>query len=572
MTIWKQRDFDKNIEASLLKSGKGRLLSRLLSQRNIDSLLADVFINSDYKELSHPHTLNDVDKAALLFCNVAKNGGKIAVIGDYDCDGIIGSVMIKELCTVFGLDCSVFLPSRLDHGYGLNPQTVKAFLSKDRSDLSLLFVVDCGTNSKNEIEQLFQAGIKNIVVIDHHLPSENIANNASALISWHLSKDRKEMCACGEIFQFIRGIRWLTKRVNPVEFLSYAAIGTIADVSSIIGDNRIIVKNGLTDYALNHVVSTGLKALMRHSKIYTNTVTQHDVAFKIAPRINAVGRLFNPDIVFGLLIERDPDIANNTAEYVIGYNEERKKIQKVIEDEAVMKATAQKNKNGIMVVGDWHIGVVGIVASKLVEVFNKPAIVIGKLGEVYKGSGRSTKGVNIKEILDICPELFVAYGGHAGAVGVTLKPENISKAHKVFDKACGKYFSKNSLSKEVVNYYDAMLDVGLINPKTSILLRNSMYPYCDEYNSEPIFMIPQATIMDASVMEKEHWRLLTFFVERNGKRCPYPFKFFTKKFGTEIEGRTADILFSFPQHDNFEATRFSQFELYVTDIVQKEKD
>lgn len=572
--MWEPKSYDKEVEAILVKKGKGRLLSRLLSQRNIDPLSVEDFIASDYKGLSHPHALNDIDKAAMLFCNVAKAGGKIAVIGDYDCDGIIGSVMIKELCTNFGLDCSVFLPSRLEHGYGLNNETVKDFLKKDRSDLDILFVVDCGTNSKDQVQTIFEAGVKNVIIIDHHLPSETIATNASALISWHLSNNAngfREMCACGEIFQFIRGVRWLTKRVNPVEFLTYAAIGTIADVSSIMGDNRIIVKNGLTEYAINNVIASGLKALMRQSKIYSQNLTQHDVSFKIAPRINAVGRIFNPDIVFGLLIERDHDIATNTAEYIIGYNEERKKIQRAIEDEAVAMATTQKNKNGILVVGEnWHIGVVGIVASKLVEIFNKPSIVIGKLGDIWKGSGRSVRGVNVKEILDLCPELFVAYGGHAGAVGVTLKPEMVDKAHKIFDKACAKYYSQRSISKEIVNFYDAMLDVPLITPATSTLLRTNLYPYCDENNSEPVFMIPQVTIMDTSVMEREHWRLLTFFIERNGKRCPHPFKFFTKKFGTEVEGKTADILFSFPQHDNFEASKFSQFELYVCDIIPKE--
>lgn len=572
--MWESRPYDKNREEMLVKQGKSKLLARLLSQRNLDPFVIDDFIASDYKGLSHPHALNDVEKAAKLFCEVVKNNGKVAVIGDYDCDGIIGSVMIKELCNVFGIDCNSFLPSRLEHGYGLSKATVEDFFKKNEVAPDLLFVVDCGTNSKDEIKQLYDGGIKHIIIIDHHLPSENIATNADALVSWHLSKDDgcREMCSCGEIFQFIRGVRWLTKKINPVEFLTYAAIGTVADVSPIIGDNRIIVKNGLTEYAINHVIASGLKSLMRQSKIYTANMTQHDVAFKIAPKINAVGRIFNPNIVFGLMIERDPDIASNTAEYIVGYNEERKKIQKDIEIEAIKMAQKQNNKSGILVVNDkWHIGVVGIVASKLVETFNKPSIVIGKFGERWKGSGRSVKGVNLKEILDTCPEIFETYGGHAGAVGVTLKASMVDKAHKIFDKACHKYYTQKSISKEAVSYYDAMLDVPLIIPDTSLMLKNNLYPYCDEHNSEPVFMIPQVTIMDTSITEKETWRLFTFFVERNGKRCAHPFKFFTKKFGTELEGKTASVLFTFPQHDNFEATRFSQFELMVTDIIVKEK-
>lgn len=571
--MWQQRPYDKLLEESLIKQGKGRLLSRLLAQRNIKLDAVDTFLSSDYKNLSHPHSLYGVEKAVDIFCKSVKNGESIAFWTDYDADGVLSGVMIKELCNNFGIECTCMFASRLEHGYGLNEKSIKEIKEKCKDKrIDLLFVLDSGTNSFNEIEELKKSLKCKIIIVDHHLPSENYARNADALISWHFSKESKqEMCAAGEVFQFIRGIRWLTKKINPIEYLSLTAIATVADVSPIIGNNRIIVKNGLTEFAINHIVASGLKALMQQSKIYGKALTQQDISFKIAPKINAVGRVFNPDIVFGLLIERDHDIAENTAEYIIGYNEERKKIQKQIEIEAIKLAEKQKSKSGILVIGEnWHIGVVGIVASKLVETFNKPAIVVGKLGKIWKGSGRSVKGVNIKEILDTCPELFETYGGHALAVGVTLKAEMVEDAHKIFDKACDDYYAHKSISKEVVSYYDAMIDVPLLTPETSIMLRNSLYPYCVENNSEPIFMIPQATIMDTKVIEKETWRLLTFYIERNGKRCPYAFKFFTKKFGTELEGVVADIFFSFPQNESFGETRFSQFELSPTDIVTKE--
>lgn len=572
--MWQQKKYDKDREKDLISQGKGKLLSRLISQRNIPLEEVDSFLSSDYKKLSHSYTLNDCEKAVNLWCEIAKVKGEIATIGDYDADGIIGSVMIKELCNVFGLNCYSFLPSRIDHGYGLSKLSVRDFIEKCPSIPDLLFVIDCGTNSKEEIKMLYDYGIKRIIIIDHHVPStESLALNADALISWHLSKDYKyEMCSCGEIFQFIRGIRWLTKKIDPKEFISYAAIGTVADVSPIIGDNRIIVRNGLTGYALNHVRASGLGALIRQSKIYGEGLIQHDVAFKIAPKINAVGRIFNPDIVFKLLIERDPDIANNTAEDIAEYNEERKKIQKQIEHEAVELARKYQNKNGILVFKDsWNIGVVGIVASKLVEIFNKPSIVIGKNGDIWKGSGRSIKGINLKEILDTCPNIFESYGGHSGAVGVTLKTQSLEEANNIFDEACEKYYSDNNISQESIRNYDAMLDIPLIIPQTSIMLKNNLYPYCDENNPEPIFMVPQATIIDVKIAEGVTWRLLTFFIARNGKRCPYPFKFFTKKHDTGLEGKVMDVFFSFPQNNDFNASRFSQFELFVSDIIDKEK-
>jgi len=570
--MWKQKTHNKEIEPVFIKKGYGKLLSRLLSQRNIKLHNVDTFLFSDYKNLSHPYSLYGVEKAVDIFCKSVKNGESMAFWTDYDADGVLSGVMAKEMCNNFGIECTCMFSSRLEHGYGLNEKSVKEIKEKFKDKrIDLLFILDSGTNSFNEIEELKKSLKCKIIIVDHHLPSENYARNADALISWHFSKEpQQEMCAAGEIFQFIRGIRWLTKKINPIEYLSLAALATVADVSPVVGDNRIIVKNGLTEFAINHVVSSGLKSLMRQSKIYGKNLTQHDVSFKIAPKINAVGRIFNPDIVFGLLIERDPDIANNTAEYIMGYNEERKKIQKEIETEAIKLAEKQNDKNGILVVGDsWHIGVVGIVASRLVEVFNKPSIVVGKMGKIWKGSGRSVKGVNLKEILDTCPEIFETYGGHSGAVGVTVKPEMIGEAHKIFDKACDRYYSQKSISKENVNYYDAMIDIPLLSPDTSTMLNNSLYPYCVENNAEPIFMIPQARIIDTKLIEKETWRLLTFYIERKGKRCPYAFKFFTKKFGTELEGRLADVLFTFPQHNTFGETKYSQFELSAIDIVVK---
>lgn len=567
--MWKQRPFDEFREKTLIAQGKSKLLSRLLSQRNISPDTIEDFLASEYKNLNHPYSLHDVEKASSIFLEVAKANGRIAVAGDYDCDGIISATMIKELCNSFGLECNVFLPSRLEHGYGLSEKTVAAFLEKNKDIPDLLFVVDCGTNSKKEIDMLREAGIKKIIIIDHHSVDEkNLALNADALVSWHLSKSN-EMCACGEIFQFIRGIRQLSKKVNPIEFLTYAAVGTIADVSPVVGDNRIIVKNGLTTFAINHILASGLTALMKQSRIMAPTLTQTDVSFKIAPKINAAGRIFQPDIVYGLMIERDPDIALKIAEYIGTFNDERKAIQKKIEQQALICVEQEKEKytHGILLFCDsWHIGVVGIVASKLVEEFNKPTIVAGKNGEIWKGSGRSVKGVNLKNVLDTCPEIFEGYGGHSGAVGVTLKTHSLNDAAIVFNKACEKYFSENSVDKNQDKFYDAKLSAKLINPKTSEILSESLYPYCQENNMEPVFMLPDALITSVSTSEGKGWKVLTFNAEKGDIKVEAPFKTFSAKCGTEIEGRRANIYFSFPQHYEMTPNKYNKFELMVSDI------
>lgn len=571
--MWKLRPYDKAKEEQLIKSGKSKLMARLLAQRNIETDHVDKFIASEYQNISSPFSLAGVEKAAKVFVEAIKNKWKILSSGDYDVDGILSSVMIKELCNAVGLECQFFLPSRLEHGYGLGQKTIAALIekmAKKNYKPDLLIVLDCGSNSYNEIEQLKQH-IPHVIVIDHHLLDKTHAPNVDALVSWHLG-GTCEMCTCGEVYQFIRGVYQLTgnKAINPIEYLTLSAIGTVADVMPIVSDNRIIVKNGLTSYAINHVVSSGLTALLKASNINAPVLTQMDVSFKIAPKINAAGRIDEPDIIYGLFTERDPDMALKIANFVGTYNDERKELQKKIEGEAITQVEAAEEKftHGILVRDDWHVGVVGIVASKLTEKFYKPALVIGNNNGIWKGSGRSVKGVNLKAILDMCPEIFEGYGGHEAAVGVTLKNDSLETAADVFNAACKKYYELNKISFEECNFFDAKVNAQLINPKTAEVFTDSLYPYCDENNAEPVFMLPDALIHNTSINQGKGWRLLTFHASRDID-IPYPFKVFGHKFGQALEGRKADIFFSFCQIPEKPRNQYETFELMVKDIVLK---
>jgi single-stranded-DNA-specific exonuclease len=378
------------------------------------------------------------------------------------------------------------------------------------------------------------------------------------------------MCACGEIYQLIRGIYQLiqpSKKLNTIEFLSYAAIATIADISPIVGDNRIIVKNGLTSYAINHVLGSGLMALLKQSNIHNPVLTQADVSFKIAPKINAAGRISSPDIAYKLFIERNPSAAEELAKCLGQYNNERKELQKKIEEQAI--CLVQENINdfthGILVCDkNWHIGVVGIVAARIAEVFNKPTLIVGCNGGFCKGSGRTIPGVNIKEILDMCPELFEGYGGHEGAVGITISPDKLKNAGKIFNAACKKYFEQYNINPEPFLYYDAKIKSEIVNPKTAELIYKNLYPYCVENNAEPIFLLSKAIINRVSVSNGANWQLLTIFVNN----IPHPFKTFNTKFDANLSGKTVDLYFSFQQIYELPPNKFSNnFELMVRDIV-----
>jgi single-stranded-DNA-specific exonuclease len=262
------------------------------------------------------------------------------------------------------------------------------------------------------------------------------------------------------------------------------------------------------------------------------------------------------------------DIAKNTAEHVLSFNDERKEKQKNMEEEALSLAKKTKCKNGILVHSEeFHIGVVGIVAAKIVEKFNLPTVVVGKSNDKWKGSCRSIGNIDIKKILDRCPELFEAYGGHSMAAGVTMKPDMLGVAAQIFDKACSDYYNENGIIKDKTRYYDVEINIDQINPEVSRLLLDTIYPYCNENNNEPIFVLKDIEIVGTTVKEGATWRLFSFYAQNGDKKLEYPFKFFTTKYGSEIEGRKAKIMFTFPQKRYFTNTLYDKFELTVKDIV-----
>ena len=548
--MWKLKESDNLKEQELKKSGNHRLLARILSQSEFSADEVESVLSTDYQNLSHPFGLNDVEKAARLFIEHAKNKSRIAIIGDYDCDGITSTTMLFELCRNFGLSCTPFLPSRLDHGYGLSRGTIESFKQKVKQPPDLLFVTDCGTSNYDEIQELKDFGIKDVIIIDHHLPAKDkVSTNADALISWHFSDGFNEMCACGEVFQFIRGIRHLTKHVDPIEFLSYAAIGTLADSQPIVGDNRIIVKNGLTKYAFDHVMSSGLNALIRSKIKYCNVITQTDIEYRIAPMINAAGRIETPDIVFRLLTECDGVIAAEMATKVSQINEERKHLQSFVEGDAVKKAHEIKAENGVFVYGEsYHIGIVGIVASRVVEETGKPALVIGCYKGLWKGSGRSVPGVNLKEILDSCSFMFEKYGGHAAAVGITMKPEYLEKAQEIFDKACKDYYEKHGVKGEFVRNFNGSLKIKAINEDVATVLKDNLSPYCKNHNPEPIFELKNVKVTSVNLKEGKGWRIMEFKVYKDQELLDTKLKWFSPKMDESIEGETVNVYFTFPQH------------------------
>jgi len=570
--MWKLREYDKEVEGLLLKQGTKRLLARLVAQRDIKPDSLSSFLECRYSDISHPYSLPNMEQASNLFLKVAVDGGRILVFGDYDCDGVLSSVMLKEACSLLGLQCKVILPTRQNEGYGLNEKSV-ATLEKIIPDYKpdLLIVVDCGSSNDKEIQQIRKAGCPKIIVIDHHIIDESKrSDSADALVNWHLG-DGDEMCACGEVYQFIRSMRIKTKKIDPLWFLAYAAIGTVGDVMPLIGDNRIIVRNGLSDFALNQVFGHGLNALIGKSKIYTEGLGQSDIQFKIVPKINAAGRMTDPIIAYHLFIEQDLSKAEKLADELGSLNEHRKDLQKHIEKEAIEEVTnhPDRYKHGILLFNPkWHIGILGIVAARISDKFKKPSLIIGEQDGILKGSGRSYSGVAINDIMKRCEDIFIGYGGHAQAVGATLKPDKLNIAAEAFDEACRSHYKEFNID-EAIEYYDAEVRSETVSIDTAEMLYNGLYPYCNRTNTDPIFLLANVRAKDIDIFEGSGWKILSFHVEKDGKEVPLQMKMFSGKWGYELQDMLVDIYFQFPH--SYKPDMYGKFQLNVVDICSKQK-
>lgn len=569
--MWELRENDKELERNLRDYGQTPLFARLLSQRNIFPAQVNDFVNASYENLTDPYLLPDMEKAVELFSQTVEEKGTTAIIGDYDCDGVLSSTMLRELCDTFDLKCDVFLPSRLDHGYGLNPKSLAAYFQIHKEPVDLLIIVDCGTNSRYEVDQLRESGIKRIIVIDHHLAGKVIADNADALINWHFGDNLDDQCSTALVFQLARALQRKIGVVKPLELLTYAAMGVVADISPIVGNNRILVRNGLNYKTATYAKGKGLISLIEKRRIPPDQFTQDAVAFRIGPTINAAGRVFHPDIAFHTMIDRDKNSALESAGLLVDYNKQRQALQQRIEMEAEYSAENVPNSHGIMIRDkEWHHGVVGIVASRIVEKFHKPTIVVGYHNGEWKGSGRSPEGINVKAICDQCSDLFEKYGGHEAAVGVTVKPDRINDAAKVFNESAKQYMETHTINVSNVKKYDADLKFSSINRSTAKDMIDKLYPYCKSNNPEPIFCARDVIVSSFNATDGPNWRMVRFLISEEGGNKYLSVMKFSKTIDSRINGKKVDLYFTFPQNvDDPDSPYADKFELSAVDVVIK---
>ncbi len=432
MKRWTIKKHDREAVKSLASDLKvSPIAAALLISRGYETEeKAQRFLNPSLADLHEPNLLKGMEKAVGRILKAVETGEKILIWGDYDVDGTTGTVVLRKALEILGAETGFHIPHRFTEGYGVNiPMLEKA---KQRG-YTLVVSVDCGIRSFEPISWAKENGI-DFIVTDHHLADETKENpDAFAVVNPNqpgCEYPDKNLAGVGVAFKLAHALLREKGKENLVKgFLKIVAIGTIADVMKLTGENRAIVALGLKDLPKAH--NYGLKALMEVADC-NGDMTSYDIGFRLAPRINAAGRMDAARRVVELFETNDFDQARSLADMLNSRNRERQKVQTEI-TELAMLATLDSplSANFVVVAGEgWHRGVIGLAASKIAEKLYRPTIVLSIEDGIAHGSARSIAGYHLLNGLDSCAALFEQYGGHAAAAGMRIKQENIEELQK----------------------------------------------------------------------------------------------------------------------------------------------
>lgn len=425
MKKWVVAEFDKTLAKRLADECEtDPIVALIASARGYDDEMALEQFISDEPYFTDPWEMTDISLAANILNEAVSDGKKIAVYGDYDCDGVTATALMYNYLKSRAADCVYYIPDRFTEGYGMNCDAVKKLAAEG---VNLIVTVDNGIVCDEEINLAHSLGMK-VIVTDHHLPSE-ILPDADAVVNPHRRdclSEFKNICGAQVAFRLI----CVCEDKEPEELIPYFAdllsLAVIADIMPLTLENRSIVKCGIEKMKTAPI--KGISALMSVAGIQQNSIDASKIAFTLCPRINAAGRMGDAKRAVELLCTDNMMKALSLANEIDEENGRRQQEEKAIFKEAVeiIEENDLKYHRVIVVAGEnWHHGIVGIVASKIVEKYGKPAILVSSDGEVAVGSGRSIEGFSLYDAIDYCRDLLVKFGGHEQAAGVTVKTENI---------------------------------------------------------------------------------------------------------------------------------------------------
>jgi single-stranded-DNA-specific exonuclease len=489
------------------------LIARLLINRGITNRQdGKKFLFPSLNHIYNPFLMKDMDKGVERIMTALQKKERIVIYGDYDADGITACALLIDFLRSLGSQSTYYIPDRLTEGYGLNPTAVKNIAAHGTK---LLICVDCGVSNHEEIRLATDLGMDTIVVDHHQVPP--LPSPAYAVLD-PLQREClfpfKSLAGVGVAFHLVVALRsrlrdsgfWVdNKEPNLLRYLDLVALGTIADVVPLVDINRVLVSHGLKQ--LTESLRPGLRALKEVSGIEKEEISTGDVAFRLAPRLNAGGRVARAQMGVELLLAEEYGKARDIAINLDQANRERQGIEEMIYNEAkeVIVRDGHTNRKSLVLSSDeWHVGVIGIVASKLAEEFCRPTILIALAGDAGKGSARGIVGFHLYEGLQECEEHLIAFGGHKYAAGLKIRRDKINAFRDVFEEAAKRKMG-GTVSPQAV-LIDAEVDLEEITPK--FLRHLSLFPPYGPANPRPIFSTKEKLpIQNIRILAKDTLKL-----------------------------------------------------------------
>ncbi len=494
---------NEKVEEIVKKYGINKLLATILVNRNItEEEQINKFLKPKRNDFYDPYKMPDMKIAVQRILKAIQNKEKIIIYGDYDVDGITSVTVLKSFLEERGITVAEYIPNRLEEGYGLNKIAVEEIA---KQKYTLMITVDCGISANEEVEYANQLGIETIVT-DHHEPGNELPNAIAVVDAKRKDNSYpfRNLAGVGVVFKLIQALS-IELNLDEKEYLKYldiVCIGTISDIVPLVDENRVIVKLGLK--LVEQTKNLGLKAILQASGY--NKIDSNTISFGVAPRINACGRMGHQEEALKLFLSKNPDEVIELTQKLNEYNKLRQDIEKNIYTDAITQIEKDKlsDKNTIVLMGkNWHHGVIGIVSSKITELYFKPSILLCEEDDYGKGSGRSIPGFDLYEALTECQGSIEKFGGHSMAVGINVKKDKLQEFKEQLEEIAVQKHIEDIVP--IINI-DAKINLSEIN-KEMVESLKQLEPF-GEGNKTPIFAFKNLKIDSIRALsEGKHLKL-----------------------------------------------------------------
>ena len=494
---------NEKVEEIVKKYGINKLLATILVNRNItEEEQINKFLKPKRNDFYDPYKMPDMKIAVQRILKAIHNKEKIIIYGDYDVDGITSVTVLKSFLEERGITVAEYIPNRLEEGYGLNKIAVEEIA---KQKYTLMITVDCGISANEEVEYANQLGIETIIT-DHHEPGSELPNAIAVVDAKRKDNSYpfRNLAGVGVVFKLIQALS-IELNLDEKEYLKYldiVCIGTISDIVPLVDENRVIVKLGLK--LVEQTKNLGLKAILQASGY--NKIDSNTISFGVAPRINACGRMGHQEEALKLFLSKNPDEVIELTQKLNEYNKLRQDIEKNIYTDAITQIEKDKlsDKNTIVLMGkNWHHGVIGIVSSKITELYFKPSILLCEEDDYGKGSGRSIPGFDLYEALTECQGSIEKFGGHSMAVGINVKKDKLQEFKEQLEEIAVQKHIEDIVPILKIDMQVSLDDID----KEMVESLNELEPFGEE-NKMPLFAIKNLKIDSIRALsEGKHLKL-----------------------------------------------------------------